>query len=128
MLYGMHAGAPADDACVRGSMYCIQIVVMEASALVIEGKFLCMQLREKKDEAATRERFWDVTQSKIGQLTGTTAQEQAAAAAAVEEANKLSVKFGGTVVNEEGLSSLCHSQSMHVLQPSTLTAASTTFG
>lgn len=61
-----------------------------------------MQLREKKDEAATRERFWDVTQSKIGQLTGTTAQEQADAAAATEEANKLSVKFGGTVVNEEG--------------------------
>ena len=61
-----------------------------------------MQLREKKDEAATRERFWDVTQSKIGQLTGTTTQEQADAAAATDEANKLSVKFGGTVVTEEG--------------------------
>lgn len=63
---------------------------------------MIVQLREKKDEAATRERFWDVTQSKIGQLTGTTAQEQADAAAATDEANKLSVKFGGTVVNEEG--------------------------
>lgn len=63
---------------------------------------MLVQLREKKDEAATRERFWDVTQSKIGQLTGTTDKEQADAAAATDEANKLSVKFGGTVVNEEG--------------------------
>lgn len=64
---------------------------------------MLVQLREKKDEAATRERFWDVTQSKIGQLTGTTDKEQADAAAATDEANKLSVKFGGTVVNEEGV-------------------------
>jgi hypothetical protein len=62
----------------------------------------CMQLREKKDEAATRERFWDVTQSKIGQLTGTTEQEQEAAASHAAEADRLNVKFGGTVVNDEG--------------------------
>lgn len=61
-----------------------------------------MQLREKKDEAATRERFWDVTQSKIGALTGTTDKERAAAADHAAEADKMTQKFAGDVVREDG--------------------------
>ena len=55
-----------------------------------------VQLREKKDEAATRDRFWDVTQSKIGQLTGTTAGEDADAAAHAADASKTAAKFAGS--------------------------------
>lgn len=62
-----------------------------------------VQLREKKDEAATRERFWDVTQSKIGQLTGTTARELDAAAAHAEEANRTEAKFAGGRLDEGAL-------------------------
>lgn len=61
-----------------------------------------MQLREKKDEAATRDRFWDITQSKIGQLTGVTEGEQTAAAEHAGEASKMAAKFGGTGVEDEG--------------------------
>lgn len=59
-----------------------------------------LQLREKKDEAATRERFWDVTQSKIGQLTGTTAKELDDAAAHKAEANRTEAKFAGGRLDE----------------------------
>lgn len=61
-----------------------------------------MQLREKKDEAATRERFWDVTQSKIGALTGTTDKEKAAAADHAAEADKMTQKFAGDIVRDDG--------------------------
>jgi hypothetical protein len=61
-----------------------------------------VQLREKRDEAATRDRFWDITQSKIGQLTGTTATEESRAAEHAEEANKMEAKFGGTGNPDEG--------------------------
>ena len=62
-----------------------------------------VQLREKKDEAATRDRFWDITQSKIGQLTGTTAGEESAAAEHADEASKMAAKFAGTGVQDEGV-------------------------
>jgi hypothetical protein len=62
-----------------------------------------LQLREKKDEAATRDRFWDVTNSKIGQLTGTTAKEVGEAEAHAAEASKLAAKFGGTGMEDEGM-------------------------
>ena len=61
-----------------------------------------VQLREKRDEAATRDRFWDITQSKIGQLTGTTAAEEQTAAADAEQAGKTTAKFAGTAQQDEG--------------------------
>jgi hypothetical protein len=64
---------------------------------------MLLQLREKKDEAATRDRFWDVTNSKIGQLTGTTAKEVGEAEAHAAEASKLAVKFGGTGMEDGGV-------------------------
>jgi hypothetical protein len=63
-----------------------------------------LQLREKKDEAATRDRFWDITQSKIGQLTGTTAKEETEAAEHADEVSKMAAKFGGGDVAEDGAS------------------------
>jgi hypothetical protein len=62
-----------------------------------------LQLREKKDEAATRDRFWDVTNSKLGQLTGTTAKEEVEAEAHAAEASKLAAKFGGSGMEDEGV-------------------------
>ena len=64
--------------------------------------WLRVQLREKRDEAATRDRFWDITQSKIGELTGTTAKEQTQAAEHADEASKMDAKFGGTGNADEG--------------------------
>ena len=67
-----------------------------------KGSKIVMEMREKRDEAATRQRFWDMTDSKMGKITGVTDEERAQAAAHKEEQAKVNAKFGGVVEAEDG--------------------------
>ena len=86
----------------KGPVLPLRDPTSDMAVIAKNGSQIVKEIREKKDQNKSRQRFWEVAGSKLGQITGLTEGEREEAARAAAEMEDREKNFeGGTVAKEQ---------------------------